>query len=449
MPRAPRPRWHPVEPSSLTDRLVGLDAIARHVYLELETTIPREVPFAFRCGTAALAEEIGRSVSEVEAALAVLEAQGLIKRDPRTKLVGLPRLLHQQSMAPPNPASAHHLGSAMARLPACALRDELDQTFRAHLEQTGKPGLLAHYLTGRGERPALESVPPEPQLELPLPPPAAAPPALQLFTTEPSLTRSPSSPARGVVPQHADSFLPCDRPRSTPRDGGPESDQERWLEFLEKGPHVTAHTPPTPAADGPLEKEDRDPAGRLRLQSDPPASGARGRAHHERVGQHRLLPSGQEAGKGDAQAGAAQVSGGVRVRANGDGELRAGLERFIEFSRDRDGVARFLVAKIDEQSIYQFSQAVERTGAAPHELDEMARMLASGEEWGLQRGVAIDLLCRKPFRLFEKDHFQALLLKARTPARKPQARAAAQDISPLSSSILEAVAKRRGEAAGG
>jgi hypothetical protein len=52
----------------------------------------------------------------------------------------------------------------------------------------------------------------------------------------------------------------------------------------------------------------------------------------------------------------------------------------------------------------------------------MARMLGSGEEWGLQRGVSLDTLCRKPFRLHEKDHFKALLLKARTPARKPQAR---------------------------
>lgn len=91
-------------------------------------------------------------------------------------------------------------------------------------------------------------------------------------------------------------------------------------------------------------------------------------------------------------------------------------------SKDGDGVARVLVAEIDEMAVYLLDEAVCRHHAQPLELDEMARLLASGEEWGFQRGVTLETLCRKPFRTHQPDHFRALLLKARTPARKQAAR---------------------------
>lgn len=268
MPRAPQHRWHPVEPAETADRLAGLDAVARHVYLELEATIARVLPFAFRCGCAALAEEVGRSVAEVEAALGALEARGLVRRDTATKLIGLPALLRQHSMAPQNPAQARFYGAAMGRLPACALRDELDDAFRLHLEQTGKPGLLVHYLIGRGERPALQSVPAPAQLDFALPEPAAAPPDLHLVSVEPVMPVSSSSCSRAAAPSHADSSLPCDRPRPAARDGSLESEQERWLEFLEKGTHVSEEHQAVTGSRGPVATPEGKPAADLRHVAD-------------------------------------------------------------------------------------------------------------------------------------------------------------------------------------
>lgn len=411
MPRAPRPVFHAVEPATQGPLVAGLDPVSRAVYLELLVTIERPLPFALRRGVAALAEEMERTPAEVEAALGVLAARGLVIRDAVARLIYLPQVLHQAATAPQNPASARYHGSQMTRLPACALRDQMDAAYRAHLEKYEKLGLLDEYCKGRGERL------PSSQLELPLPPSVPTPPVLQLITSEPPMSRSDNSLPRGVEPSHAGHSPLCDRQRPAPREEGSGSEQEAWLDFLEKGTH--AHEQRDSGSRGPLAAQDRDSAPALHHDADrAPTGGVPGAGVHPEHGWRSAMAAGRTGGAAALLPAAGAVPAGLPT----DQALRDQLERFIGHSKDSDGVARVLVAEIDATSIYQLDEAVRRHKALPHELDEMARMLASGEEWGLQRGVQLETLCKKPFRTYEKDHFKALLLKARTPARKPQAK---------------------------
>src|SRR4051794_14926690 len=103
MARAPRPAWHPVEPTTQAAFLVGLGPVARHVYAELLAVLERVLPFAIRMGVLGLAEAIEREPAEVAEALRQLEAAGLVERDDRHRIIFLPKVLAQVATAPPNP----------------------------------------------------------------------------------------------------------------------------------------------------------------------------------------------------------------------------------------------------------------------------------------------------------------------------------------------------------
>jgi len=99
-----------------------------------------------------------------------------------------------------------------------------------------------------------------------------------------------------------------------------------------------------------------------------------------------------------------------------------------------------------------FDEAVRRIekkyDATQDDLDQMAEILARGEKWGHTRGMQLRM-CKKPYLVGAPDHFEELLLDARTPARKAKARGETMDrMNPASRSILEALAQRRAKEAG-
>lgn len=156
----------------------------------------------------------------------------------------------------------------------------------------------------------------------------------------------------------------------------------------------------------------------------------------------RALPPRQQGRAADAHAGADELSAGLRADPEG---ARARLERFVDRSRDPDGVARLLMARIDEASVYLFDEGRRRIGATDEDLDKMAALLASGEEWGHARGMQLRLW-RKPYLVGAPDHAAELLIKARTPVRKPQGRGgvgAFDELNPSARFLFENVAAMR------
>jgi hypothetical protein len=110
-------------------------------------------------------------------------------------------------------------------------------------------------------------------------------------------------------------------------------------------------------------------------------------------------------------------------------DAHAALLRFYDKSRDGEEIPRLIIGpnpdKPDNKTIECFRSAWEQAKprANQADLDEMARMIGAGEEWGhMEKGVAITVLCAKPGRhAMQRDHFGELLAKARLPKRKERA----------------------------
>lgn len=199
MARAPKPNWLSIEPRTQTEAMRGLSVEARHIYLELMVAPERLLPWVLALGPAALAEQVGMPPEQALAALRELEARGLVVRDEARRFVYLPVLLRQASSGPPNPNSAAWLGRELAKLPPCELLERVDSDLRELLMSAGKDGLLAAYLHGKGERPALREVPLPQQPELPFPSPPRKPVALELVMEQqpkkPRTTTSKKEPS--------------------------------------------------------------------------------------------------------------------------------------------------------------------------------------------------------------------------------------------------------------
>ncbi len=93
------------------------------------------IPGLFRLGRAALAEELGWDMAEVDRAFAELIEQGMVKVDFDVRLVWLPNAIKHN--APANPNVILGWTSDIAELPECALKTEALQHFEHFIQTLG------------------------------------------------------------------------------------------------------------------------------------------------------------------------------------------------------------------------------------------------------------------------------------------------------------------------
>lgn len=422
--------------------LIGAKPTAAELYMWLHN-ITGQVSGLFVSAAVDLAQQLaslgGFDAKHIEGVLAELERRDLIRCE-----AGCFYILGSMRDVCAAPTSKNQIAPRVKliwqlgpRLRPQVMSELLDVTARADLERSRRRKGVSEPIFEQLKRAlgvvlcALPQEPADAQLSLPL----FAAPEMRIVKTDdledPALCwlslveREQTTVKASCGAGHPPDVRPVGPEQSSLFFCPPFARGETTLSGTPFSPGASHEKDPIAPARRPLAAQGGHPAGAVFVQQNPHASGARTGVHPPGGG-HGLLPARSGGQASNARAGTGAVSGGVRADADGEAEALTPLRRFIIKSRDGDRIARLLVGpsgEPDDKDEQMFNDAVKRHRATPADLDEMARLIGSGEEFKyLERGVAIDWLCRPVSWNNKTDRFKELLTKARTPARKPRAR---------------------------